>query len=138
MKKFGFCLIITLLFNISFGQMKQREVDAIKNDTTLFYGISNVCNSSDEAADNAKTELYENIAKNCNPSAIYIQGNGDQQLENIVRTFKEQLDDKSTEKAIVEDDKDEEYQYIVYLYIYTYILMMKHLWNMQPQPQIYR
>ena len=115
MKKFGFCLIITLLFNISFGQMKQREVDAIKNDTTLFYGISNVCNSSDEAADNAKTELYENIAKNCNPSAIYIQGNGDQQLENIVRTFKEQLDDKSTEKAIVEDDKDEEYQYIVYL-----------------------
>ncbi len=115
MKKLYILSIIAFIANISSGQMRQREVDAIKNDTTLFYGISNVCNSSDAAAYNAKTELYENIAKNCNSSAIYIQGNGDKQLENIVRTFKEQLDDKLTEKAIVEDDKDEEYQYIIYL-----------------------
>ena len=87
MKKFFILLIITVLANIAFGQMKQKEIDAIKNDTTLFYGISHVCNSSDDATDNAKAELYENIAKNCNSSAIYLQGNGDNQLENIVKTF---------------------------------------------------
>ena len=115
MKKICILLIITTLANIAFAQMKQKEVDAIKNDTTLFYGISNVCNSSDEAAEAAKAELYENIAKNCNSSAIYIPGNGDKQLENIVRTFKEPIDEKSTEKAVVEKDDDEEYQYIIYI-----------------------
>ena len=115
MKRFYILLIITALANILFAQMKQKEVDAIKSDTTLYYGISNVCNSSDEAAEGAKTELYENIAKNCNSSAIYIPGNGDKQLENIVRTFKERIDEKSTERAVVEKDDDEEYQYIIYI-----------------------
>ncbi len=115
MKKLFILLILSALADISFGQMRQREVDAIKNDTTLFYGISHVCNSSDEATENAKADLYENIAKNCKSNAIYIQGNGDKQLENIIKTFKEQIDEKSTEKAVVEDDKDEEYQYIIYI-----------------------
>lgn len=115
MKKLYIVLVITVLCNVAFGQMKQREIDAIKNDTTLFYGISAVCNSSDDATDNAKAELYANIAKNCNSSAIYIPGNGDKQLENIVKTFKEQIKEKSTEKAIVEDDNNEKYQYIIYL-----------------------
>ena len=113
MKKLFILLIISALANISFGQMRQREVDAIKNDTTLFYGISHVCNSSDEATENAKADLYGNIAKNCKSNAIYIQGNGDKQLENIIRTFKEQIEEKATERAVVEDDKDEEYQYII-------------------------
>lgn len=115
MKKLFILLILSALANISFGQMRQREVDAIKNDTTLFYGMSYVCNSSDEAAENAKADLYENIAKNCKSNAIYIQGNGDKQLENIIKTFKEQIEEKSTEKAVVEDDKDEEYQYVIYI-----------------------
>ena len=115
MKKFYIFLIIILLSNVTFAQMKPKEVDAIKHDTTLFYGISHVCNSSDEATDNAKADLYENIAKNCNSNAIFIPGNGDNQLENIVKTFKEQIDEKSTEKAVIEKDDDEEYQYIVYL-----------------------
>ena len=115
MKRFFILLIISVLSNIAFGQMKQKEVDAIKNDTTLFYGISNVCNSSDEATEAAKAEMYENIAKNCNSSAIYIAGNGDKQLENIVRTFKEQIDEKSTERAVMEDDDNERYQYIIYI-----------------------
>jgi hypothetical protein len=115
MKKFYILLIITALANITFAQMKPKEVEAIKNDTTLFYGLSNVCNSSDEATEGAKIELYENIAKNCNSSAIYIAGNGDKQLENIVRTFKEPLDEKSTERAVIEDDDDERYQYIIYI-----------------------
>ena len=115
MKRFYILLIITALANISFAQMKPKEVEAIKNDTTLFYGISNVCNTSDEAAEGAKSELYENIAKNCNSNAIYIQGNGDKQLENIIRTFKENIDEKSTEKAVVEDDDGEKYQYLIYL-----------------------
>jgi len=115
MKKLFILLILSTLANISFGQMRQREVDAIKNDTTLFYGMSYVCNSSDEATENAKADLYENIAKNCKSNAIYIQGNGDKQLENIIKTFKEQIEEKSTEKAVVEDDKDEEYQYVIYI-----------------------
>ena len=108
-------MIITLLANIGFAQMKQKEVDAIKNDTTLYYGISNVCNSADEAVDGAKAELYENIAKNCKSNAIYIAGNGDKQLENIVKTFKEQIDERATERAVVEDDDDEKYQYLIYI-----------------------
>ena len=115
MKKFFILLIITVLANIAFGQMKQKEIDAIKNDTTLFYGISHVCNSSDDATDNAKAELYENIAKNCNSSAIYLQGNGDNQLENIVKTFKERIDEKAIERAVKENDDEEEYQYLIYL-----------------------
>lgn len=115
MKKFYLVLIILALANISFAQMKPKEVEAIKNDTTLYYGMSNVCNSSDEATEGAKAELYENIAKNCNSSAIYIPGNGDKQLENIVKTFKERIDEKSVEKAVVEDDDDEEYQYIIFI-----------------------
>ena len=115
MKRLYLFLSIIFVVNIAFGQMKQKDIDAIKNDTTLFYGLSHVCNSSDEAAENAKTELFENIAKNCNSSAIYFQGNGDKQVENIVRTFKELIDEKSTERAVVEDDKDSEYQYIIYL-----------------------
>ncbi len=115
MKKFYILLIITALANVCFAQMKQKEVDAIKNDTTLFCGISKVCSSSDEAMSNAMTELYCNIGKNCNANAIYIPGNGDvnKQLETIIRTFKEQIDEKSMERAIIEDDDKEEYQYIV-------------------------
>ena len=115
MKKFYILLIITVLANIALGQMKQKEVDAIKNDTTFFCGISNVCNSSDEATEGAKSELYENIAKNCNSNAIYIAGNGDKQLESIVRTFKEQIEEKATERAVVEDDDNEKYQYLIYI-----------------------
>lgn len=115
MKRFYILLVFIALANITFAQMKPKEVEAIKNDTTLFYGLSNVCNSSDEATEGAKIELYENIAKNCNSSAIYIAGNGDKQLENIVRTFKEPLDEKSTERAVIEDDDDERYQYIIYI-----------------------
>lgn len=101
------------LANAVFAQIKQKELEAIKNDTTLFYGLGNMCNSSDEAAESAKAELYENIAKNCNSNAIYIAGNGDKQVENIVRTFKERIDEKALERAVVEDDDDEEYQYLI-------------------------
>ena len=115
MKKLIILFFTIVLAAPLFAQMKQREVDAIKNDTTQFFGISNVCNSSDEAADGAKAELYENIAKNCKSSAIYIPGNGDKQLENIVMTFKERIDEKATEKAVIEDDGNEKYQYLVWL-----------------------
>ena len=113
MKKLYILLIIIVLSNLAFGQMKQKEVEAIKNDTTLFYGISNICSSSDEATEKAMDGLYENIAKNCNSHAIYLSGNGDNQLENIVKTFKERLAEKSSQKAVVEDEDDEQYQYLI-------------------------
>ena len=117
MKRFYILLIITVLANICFAQMKPKELEALKNDTTLYYGLSHVCNTPDEAMENAKTELYSNIAKNCNANAIYIPGNGDgdQQLETIIRTFKERIEEKSFDKAVVENDNDEEYQYIICL-----------------------
>ena len=99
----------------AFAQMKQKDVDAIKRDTTLYYGISKVLNQSDDAIDNAKDDLYANIAKNCNSNAIYLSDNGDRQLENIITTFKDRIAEKAVEKAIVEDEKDNEYQYIIYL-----------------------
>ena len=117
MKKFFIFLIFTILAFTSFAQMKQKEVEAMKNDTTIFFGIGKICNSSDEATESALTELFANISKNCGSSAIYIAGNGEtnKQLENIIRTFKEPIIEKSTERAIVEDDDDEEYQYVVTL-----------------------
>ena len=113
MKKLFILLIITIMAHSSFAQMKQKDVDAIKNDTTLFYGLSTICVSSDEAMENAKMELYANIAKNCNSNAIFIPGNGDKQLENIIMTFEHSIFEKKTERAVKEDDVREEYQYII-------------------------
>ena len=117
MKRFYILLIIMVLANISFAQMKPKELETIKNDTTLYYGIGRVCNSPDEAAESAKVELYANIAKNYTANAIYIPDNGsaEKQLENIIRTFKERIEEKSSEKAVVENDDTEEYQYVICL-----------------------
>lgn len=116
MRKFYILLIVTTLTNICFAQInKKKKVDDIINDTTLFYGISDECDSWDEATGNSMTELFDNIAKNCNPQAIHIPGNGDKQLENIVRTFKERIKEKAEVRAVVEDDVKEKYQYITYL-----------------------
>ncbi len=117
MKKIYIFLIITILANVAFAQMKQKEIDAIKNDTTLYCGLGNLCNSSDEAMESALTELYAYIVKNCNASAIYIQGNGEigTQLMNIIRTFKEPIIEKLTDRAVVENDENDEYQYIVFM-----------------------
>ncbi len=117
MKKFYILLIITILSNIAFAQMKPKELEAIKNDTTIFYGIGGISDSQDEAMENAKNELYANIAKNCGSHAIYFADNGDvnKQLETIIRTFKESIDEKAYDKAVVENDKDEEYQYVMCL-----------------------
>lgn len=115
MRKFYILLIIIVLSHMAFGQMKQKEIDAIKNDTTLYWGMGRMCNSLGEATDLAREALYENIAKNCDSHPIYLADNGDKQLTNIIMTFKERIEDKSTEKAIVENDDKEEYQYIVWM-----------------------
>lgn len=114
MKKFYILLIISVLANIAFAQVKPKELETIKNDTTLYYGIGIICNSYKDATESAKDDLYRNVARNCKTNAIYISGNGDRQVETIVKTFKEQIDAISTEKAIIENDDNEEYQYIVY------------------------
>lgn len=117
MKRFILLFFAAFISLSAFAQMKPKELETIKNDTTLFYGLSKVCGNADEAAENAIAELYANIAKNCNSSAIYIQGNGDvnTQLVNIIRTFKEPIVEKSTDKAVVENYDDDEYQYVVYI-----------------------
>ena len=117
MKKLFILLVFSVLTVASFAQMKQRELDMIKNDATIYYGIGKECSSPDEATESAKTALYSNIAKNCDANAIYLAENGDRnkQLENIIKTFKERIDEKSTEKAVVEDDDDEKYQYVIFV-----------------------
>ena len=117
MKKLFILLVFSVLTVVSFAQMKQKELDMIKNDATIYYGIGKECSSPDEATESAKTALYSNIAKNCDANAIYLAENGDRnkQLENIIRTFKERIDEKSTEKAVVEDDDDEKYQYVIFV-----------------------
>ena len=117
MKKLFILLVFSVLTVVSFAQMKQRELDMIKNDATIYYGIGKECSSPDEATESAKTALYSNIAKNCDANAIYLAENGDRnkQLENIIKTFKERIDEKSTEKAVVEDDDDEKYQYVIFV-----------------------
>ena len=117
MKKIFILLIIMLLSHVAFAQMRPKELETLKNDTTLYYGLGKMCESPDDATDNAKTALYANIARKCGANAIYIADNGDinTQLENIVKTFKERIDEKSSEKAVVEDDGKEEYQYIITL-----------------------
>ena len=117
MKKFYILLIMTMLSVVTFGQMKQKEIDAIKNDTSIYYGISPICNSPDEATEIAKLDLYGNIADNFSANAIYISGNGnvDEQLENIIKTFKERIEEKSRDLAVKEDNEREEYQYLITL-----------------------
>ena len=117
MKRFYILLIVSVFANVVFAQMKPKELEAIKNDTSLYYGLSRIYDSPDEAAENAKTELYNSIAKNCGSNAIYFSENGDinKQLENIIMTFKERIEEKLTDRAVVEDDSKEEYQYIMCL-----------------------
>lgn len=115
MRKLYILLIITALANVCFGQMKQKEIEAIKNDTTLYYGLGHMCNSSEEAMESAKTELYANIAKKCNTNAIFIPGNGDKQLETIIRTFKEKINEKKDEYVVAEDEDKEEFIYLITL-----------------------
>ena len=117
MKRFLFLILALFVVISASAQMKSRELEALKNDTSLYYGISRICDSPDEAAENAMAELYSNIAKNCGANAIYIpeNGNADKQLETIIRTFKERIEEKSLENAVVENDDKEEYQYIKYI-----------------------
>ncbi len=115
MKRFCFFLIITLFPYISFGQIWQRDVDVIKNDTTMFYGLSNICSSSDEAIENARAALLDNIVINYNKNAVLIQENDSDQLKNIVKTFNEWIYERSKEIPLVDDNEDEHYQYFVYI-----------------------
>ena len=114
-KKFYILLIIMMLSDVISAQMKQKDIEAIKSDTTLFYGLGRMCDSPDEALEDAKESLIKNIAKNCKPNAIFIAGNGDNQLENIIKTFNVRIDEKSSDKVVVEDDERNNYQYVVCL-----------------------
>lgn len=107
---FSILLIITLLSTNISAQSSKKGIEAIRKDTTYFYGMGKVCNSYQLAEESALTELYGNIAKNCNSHAIFLPDNGDSQIEKIVGTFEQRIDEKSSEMMVVEDDKDEQYQ----------------------------
>ena len=120
MKFKGFIISALLLF-ISFSvaaqnRSKKFDFDAIKSDTTYFWGANEVVNDQDEAFELSVNELYNNIANKCKADAIYV-GKGDQktQLRQIIKTFENKIKEKMIQVPVVEDFDDEEYSYFVYL-----------------------
>lgn len=108
-------LITTLLPNSVFAQSVKKEIGNIKNDTTYFCGTGTVAKTYDDAKGSALRALYGNIAKNCDPHAIYLPDNGDRQVEDIVSTFRQRIVEKSAELYAEENDETEEYQCFIYL-----------------------
>ena len=120
--KFKRFIIAALLFILSFSAVSQNRnkkfnYEAIKSDTTYFWGFYNeVLQDQDEALELSVNELYDNIASNCKADAIYV-GKGDQktQLNQIIKTFGNRIKEKMILIPITEDFEDDEYSYFVYI-----------------------
>ncbi|MCQ2316041.1 MAG: hypothetical protein MJZ85_05070 [Bacteroidales bacterium] len=108
-------LITTLLSDNVFAQSVKKEIANIKNDTAYFHGTGEVAGTYDDARESALLALYGDIARNCDPHAIYLPDNGDRQVEDIVSTFRQRVVEKSAELYAEENDETEEYQCFIYL-----------------------
>ncbi len=108
-------LITTLLSDNVFAQSVKKEIANIKNDTAYFHGTGEVAGTYDDARESALLALYGDIARNCDPHAIYLPDNGDSQVEDIVSTFRQRVVEKSAELYAEENDETEEYQCFIYL-----------------------
>ncbi|MBP9995298.1 MAG: hypothetical protein KBT67_10280 [bacterium] len=108
-------LITTLLSDNVFAQSVKKEIANIRNDTTYFHGTGEVAGTYDDARESALLALYGDIARNCDPHAIYLPDNGDRQVEDIVSTFRQRVVEKSAELYAEENDETEEYQCFIYL-----------------------
>lgn len=94
------------------------DIDAIKNDTAYYYGISDISESHAAKAE-AYERLYKNIAVNCNPKANYVNhdGNVEEMIVNIIKTFETSIQERTinTSYTILKDSNKDLYQCVVYI-----------------------
>lgn len=118
MKKLTVLLVCVFTLFVSNAQNKKKfDAESIKNNHEYYWGMSQVMDSQEEAMEAALNSLYTNIANKCNPDAIYASS-ADQkiQLENIIKTYDNKIQQKIVEQVpLVEDFDDEQYAYFVYI-----------------------
>ena len=64
-------LLLSSFILMSQNKGKKFDVQAIKNDTLYYYGESAVFETEEEAVEASLKNLFQNIANNCRPNAIY-------------------------------------------------------------------
>ena len=109
-------LLLSNFILMSQNKGKKFDIQAIKNDTLYYYGVADVFETEEEALEASFNNLYQNIANNCKPSAIY-GGTEDQktQLQKIISTFDVRINEKAIQEALVSDFENDRYSYFVYL-----------------------
>ena len=118
MRRLTLLLILTALFLSLSAQSKSKKFDiqTIKNDTTYYWGESNVVNSEDKALELSMQNMYRNIAANCHPNAIYVCAEDQKtQLLNIINTFQIRINEKTMQHPVVSNFEDDEYSFFVYM-----------------------
>lgn len=119
MKKFAVLLVFVFTLSVSNAQSKSKKFDteSIKNNPEYYWGMSQVMESQDDALDASLNSLYSNIANKCGADAIYAS-TADQklQLEAIIKTFDNKIQQKIIEQVpLVEDFEEDQYSYFVYI-----------------------
>ena len=109
-------LLLSSFILMSQNKGKKFDVQAIKNDTLYYYGESAVFETEEEAVEASLKNLFQNIANNCRPNAIY-GGTEDQksQLNKIISTFEMRINEKVSQHPLVYDFENDRYSYFVYL-----------------------
>lgn len=109
-------LLLSSIVLMSQNKVKKGKIQDIKNDTLYYYGVSEVFETEEEALEASFKSLYQNIANNCNPNAIY-NGSEDQrsQLYKIIGTFEFRINEKAILEPLENDFENDRYSYFVYL-----------------------
>ena len=118
MRKLTLLLMLIVLSISVNAQSKNRkfDVETIKNDTTYYWGESEIVSSEDKALEIATEKLFNDIAAKCNPDAIYVcAGEQKTQLYNIIKTFSIKINEKMLQRPIVNNFEDDEYSFFVYM-----------------------
>lgn len=112
MKKFFFYLFVTLTVTC-LGQNAKK----IKSDDSYYWAESGLCSSIDDAEDKAIDNLLLNIADNYKANAIYLPNDINQktQLRNIIKTFKNKVNESSGKILVEEDFDKEKFNYMSYI-----------------------
>lgn len=115
---FTVLLFVSAFLNLHSQQYEPNvDVEKIKNNPEYYWAQSRVYDGPVSGADEeAKEELYRNIADNCNPSAIYPDYERDfnykEHLVKIVSTFAKSFSEKS---KYTEVEKRNEYYYFIFI-----------------------
>lgn len=114
-------LLLFLLLAVCFCANAQNgdvyaSINEIKSDTSYYYGESKVLSSQERASDESIGSLYSNIAKNSNAYILYFDsGDPMKYLENIIKTFEDEINDCIFQYPVIEDYMNDEYSYFTYM-----------------------